>query len=708
MKGIVSLAFYIVSLCFCLAQSQPKQMLVFRSSGEVNLFYTSELDSIVTSGYDAGNVFHEETVFQRFYTPDTCLVIPVAEIDSVAVGSRNMVEAKPGVRFLTAADSAWITGYSGTQITYSLSTPGDILPKVGEKLFYGKTDRLFPIGLIAEVTDLNRQANGYIADVKDVEFSDVFSRLFYADSIGAQDALRQQVKAQGAPPYSEIISQQVDLDLPLADNFNIRGIDKFRIAGKVVANPLADYYHIEGQIYNNFDFQITGRSDDSGILEVERDLITVPLGVYALVFMPSFSLGGFASFEGEMSSNLRLQRNTGTQFNFTRNKGVVEDLSLSQPSGTNGETSSQLDLTLRGELMAGAQGALSLNILRKLDIAKLRLRAGISLSGELGLGLLTSLRDYAPEAYGKAILNSAIKFRLEALGYTRNPLAWGEEQEHLLSRLDYTIAQKSFDLFPRYFQSKAVAVRSAKSPAVSSATKTDNDILHSVETGFELVDGGGKVVDSVFVDTVRVKTDKVQGFAAELPVAADFDFGSNLLRPVFRYAGHTIAGPAVSISDGAHFQPFVFTMTNGPVNMVSGIPFSGEARNDSTLFIAGPYLPIPVPDSVFADSGIDLVPGNYIGSSQKELFIGTWTGRDADGNEVAYTFREDLTASVQRASENFSATYCINEPQTGDIAIDLDNGNESIVFTVIELGTAQMRVRYKNHNQPITLNKQPL
>ena len=251
-------------------------------------------------------------------------------------------------------------------------------------------------------------------------------------------------------------------------------------------------------------------------------------------------------------------------------------------------------------------------------------------------------------------------------------------------------------------------MRSAKSPAVSSATKTDNDILHSVETGFELVDSKNEVIDSVFVGTVQEGANQPQGFAAELPVAADFDFSGNMLRPVFHYAGHTVAGPSVNISDGAHFQPFVFTMTNGPVNMVSGIPFSGEAHNDSTLFIAGPYLPIPVPDSVFADSGIDLVPGSYIGSSQKELLIGTWSGTDADGNEVAYTFREDFTASVQRASENFSATYCINEPQTGDIAIDLDNGNESIVFTVIELGTAQMRVRYKNYNQPITLNKQPV
>ena len=86
------------------AQTENDQLLVFRNTGEVNLLYSNEIDSVVCSVYDKDSVVHDEFVTQVFYTQDTTLVVPIAEIDSVAFGSRNIVEYKDNVRLLSGAN----------------------------------------------------------------------------------------------------------------------------------------------------------------------------------------------------------------------------------------------------------------------------------------------------------------------------------------------------------------------------------------------------------------------------------------------------------------------------------------------------------------------------------------------------------------------------------------------------------------------------
>ena len=120
------------------AQSDDEQVLVFRHSGEVNLFYASQLDCIELSAYDAEGILHDEVVSQVFYADDTTMIVPIAEIDSVAFGSRNEIEMRPDVKDMTAeTDLPWILRFDGESIYYKLSTPATVLPKVGERLFYG-------------------------------------------------------------------------------------------------------------------------------------------------------------------------------------------------------------------------------------------------------------------------------------------------------------------------------------------------------------------------------------------------------------------------------------------------------------------------------------------------------------------------------------------------------------------------------------------
>ena len=148
MKKLLTLFLSLIALLPIYAQTERgEQVLVFRNTGEVNLFFSEQLDSIVYSRLDTANVEHENIVSQIFYSPDTAIVIPINEIDSVAFGSRNETVFKKEVRQLNDVDCQWIIKYDGSNIFYKLSAPTNILPSKGDRLFYGERDELFLNGL---------------------------------------------------------------------------------------------------------------------------------------------------------------------------------------------------------------------------------------------------------------------------------------------------------------------------------------------------------------------------------------------------------------------------------------------------------------------------------------------------------------------------------------------------------------------------------
>ena len=91
-QAILTLLLAVLGFANVAAQTDGEQVLVFRNTGDINLFYSSEIDSIVVSDYDADSVLHDAPVSQVFYTKDTIMLVTLAEIDSVAFGIRNTME----------------------------------------------------------------------------------------------------------------------------------------------------------------------------------------------------------------------------------------------------------------------------------------------------------------------------------------------------------------------------------------------------------------------------------------------------------------------------------------------------------------------------------------------------------------------------------------------------------------------------------------
>lgn len=689
------------------AQTDDEQVLIFRNTGEINLLFTSEIDSIVCSRLDADSVMHDDVVTQVFHTADTVLAVPVAEIDSVTFGSRNGTVVKDGVRMMTASDSTWIIRYDGSNVYYRADTPSGILPREGEKLFYGKADRLFPVGLAAVVKSVKTGNGEYIVNVGDIDLSDIFDRLFFAGRIENPDApARNGRKAAQVDKHTSL-----SVDFNIGENLSINGKDEFGINGRVVADALRGFFSLEADVSNDFELVTKAKIERSAEITEEHNLITLPLGVYALVFTPELKFDAFASINAELSANLRYQRNSNLHVSYMREGwGKEPVMNVTNPNGEDSGTQSQIDLTCKGEFYTGVQTTFDLNILRETTGARIKLRLGPAFESEFGLGVLDKTERYDPEIYAKAELSSSMKLWAEASLYIRDKLVWGNEKETQLFTFEHKFLKRKLDLFPKFASTKAVSIEEAANAKVSVATKSGNDIMRDVETGFRIENDRDEVVDSVFVGTITSGSTDVQGLSAEIDITGKVSPENRKtlrVRPVFHYAGRTVAARHASLMSDMMLQPMVFGQTNGAVTYLSGMPFSGSVVKDSTLYTAGPYLPVPVCDTVFIKHG-PTGTGIFIDDMLSARLTGTWSGTEA-GRTVIYVFKADGTgqmtgASVDSSSKTFS--YVLNSPQSGRIALRFDNGNNVKVLSVANISETVLQYRIPGDTALYTLNRQ--
>lgn len=695
------------------AQTDDDQLLFFRNTGEVNLFYTSRIDSIVCSHMAADQTMHDTIVSQIVYTADTMVVVPICEIDSVAVGSRNAIVTKENVRMMRNVDSLWIAGYDGTHLYYKSNTPEDMLPKVDEKLFYGKADNLFPFGLAARVDALTKRTDDYMVTLTHVELSDIFERLFYAGTleplpdVATRNAAKSVLHAPLSPerPSWELQrTQTLQFNIPLADYANLYGTDELGIGGQIVVDPLHGFYHFKGVISNDIDAGADVHIDDLEPLETHKDLLTIPLGTYALVFTPMIVVSAFAELNAEMNGGIKVMRSGSIPFEYIRRPNADPVFTLGTPTATDGGATMLSHLTLNGDLMIGIRAALDCNVLLQMAGARLSVGVGPSFEGEFGFGALTKLRNFDQDFYGKACLNTCLKIRAKGSIYHRS-LSDNNEDETEFFGMDFKLLQRQLDLFPRYTQTTAVAVPATVSPEVTMSTRSSNEVLGDLETGFELVTTDNHVVDSVYVGTVKAGTESVQGQSGAITIdrTAVDDVSHLLARPIFHYAGYTIAAPSVALRSDTQIQPMVFAGSNGAVTFLSGVPFTGQAVKDSTLYMAGPYLPVAVTDTLFHQPTPPHI-GIYIDDYRSALLLGTWSGTEA-GHEVSYTFNEDRTGTYVCDNAEHSFTYQQNVPQAGRLIIAVAD-NTRKVLTIVHVSETVMQYRLPNDSKLYTLNKQ--
>lgn len=679
--------------CFVYAQSADEQILIFRNTGETNLLWQSQLDSITTTNRDTvGNVY-DEPYAQIFYSGKDSLYVPLAEMDSVCFGSRNAIEFNTDVRILEEnPDMQWIIRYDGNNIYYKAETPSNVLPIEGQKLYYTEQTELFPCGLCARVDKVVHEGTEIIVTVSSIDLKDVFKRFFYAGSIDNLES--EMAKAHRAHEFDKGATLQSSMEIGDYGELAVDG--RIGIHGKVVLHPFKNYYHALIELENVLGFSLKATARESAEYNLEHNFLHIPLPTVAAAFQPSIDVDLFVDMNAELAFEYAMDRKVTTRIEWTR-RGDDQVFTRQNPTedGAQGNTA-KMQVTLNGSIYAGLQTAFHFALVGDIVGATAKMKYGVEFSGQLGIGLLNNLRrSYDVSAYGRAELGLASKLKFEGYTTRRSGWIWGDVLENKILDYEHVFAERRIDLFPRFFAPRATTTPKRKD--VTVAVKSDNEIAHKVESGFELLKSkeDPQPVDSIFVKEIEVKKE-VQGIDAEFVLPTSIaNADSVVLRPVFHYAGFTIPHDVITAIQDPNIQPVVFSMANGGCTLVSGVPFAGNVTIDSTMYVIGPYVPIPHNDTVFHKvSPYAGMSEGYVYYEDAENLIGTWTGT-LDGEDIRITFTEDGSCSYHCVENSISnGTYRVNEPQSGCVLIE--SSDKCVILGIEAITSNLLSVRFKN------------
>ena len=348
--------------------------------------------------------------------------------------------------------------------------------------------------------------------------------------------------------------------------------------------------------------------------------------------------------EAELSLGLDIERTYTRRLLWTR-RGDENSFDFREVEGSEPyNDEARIDLTLDGRVFLGPMLRVDFVTIGDVIGARAKVKLGTEIEGKVSLGMLQNMRNYQPQAYGNAELAFRSKLIVEGCTTNRHYLVWGDLDEHKIFSLPLSFAEHTMRLFPEYTQTAAsTTTLRTNNVAVSAATAVKQPTPTMLETGFEIVDAKGEVVDSIFVGTIEAKPESVtsvQTFDTEITMPETIireDLEGCTMRPIFHYAGHTISAAPVGIKKDVLLQPYTSSLGNGAATFVSSGPFLGTAIANGTLYQVGTYMPVQLKDNVFKDK--DTSPsvivniGTYISNSDAENLVGTWEGV-LNGEEV--------------------------------------------------------------------------
>jgi len=709
-RTIVSL---VVCLCCCSAwcQSDDSQVLVFRNSGEVNLFYEAEIDSMIMSKTDTAGTEHEDYVSQVFYTKDTTMVIPIAEIDSVAFGSRNVVEYKPGVIVIDEQHRSYITAYEVSTMTYGSGTPSETLPEVGNILYCYIFDDMFPAGLAARVTSIAQNADGTTTvALEKVDVAEVFNRLFYAGDGNNASARSMLQGLRNAPPEPEVTTKAFEHSLEIGDIATVDVNGPVSFTHKFVVNPLKHYYHADFNVDATLTFDLAIHTVQSAYNYETEALLTIPLPLVAFVLQPRITVPVFFDLTGQVNGNLSTTRNFNFGWSWTRQNGedTAGDTTPEGDESKNKTLSNTTSLTVDGEVFLGTSIDFELGLVGQLGVIG-KAKVGPCFKSKFGLGVVQELATSTDEndryeAWGSASLSMCTRVAIEACIFNRENLIWGPINEsRFWGPLNLDFSNTKLDFLPLFKSPCAVAypkvTATEQKQEVSVAVKDAGKLLATPDVGFEAEDENGNILDSTFVEPTPQTAEKdVRAYTTVMEVGTISE--AIKVVPIVHYAGYTLRHIPIVPQRYGTIQPIVSYGSNGATTFISGSPIIGQATDSATTYISGNYLPVPNIDTMYVAKRT--ITTSYYISTEEELnkLIGTWT----DGDNATLTFIDLETGTYANGTESKPFDWAIDDPQTGDITLYFGDGT-SRVYAVLQFNGTELKLMDKRTKETLLLSK---
>lgn len=173
---ILSLAL-LMQTTFVFAQDNQKVLYVYRNDGDFNVFFYSDIDSIVYSKINADSILCNDFVTQEIWTADTVARIPISAIDSISFQTPSTIYKEEAV-VLDENKQRWIEKMDSLTLYFNISTPAVHIPAIGDRLVTTDMNDLFPIGFLGKVKSVSHNNDFIVVDCEQINLSDVFDRYY--------------------------------------------------------------------------------------------------------------------------------------------------------------------------------------------------------------------------------------------------------------------------------------------------------------------------------------------------------------------------------------------------------------------------------------------------------------------------------------------------------------------------------------------------
>lgn len=267
------------------------------------------------------------------------------------------------------------------------------------------------------------------------------------------------------------------------------------------------------------------------------------------------------------------------------------------------------------------------------------------------------------------------------------------------------------DLFPLFAQPVAVSEAGSKkskpeNETISASVKTETELPYDLDLDFEIVDANDEPIDSIDAGTIEVNGDSLQGVAATFEDVdlKGHDVKEVFVRPVFNYGDYKVKARNFGVKSDMQVQPAVFALGNGAFTVLSGYPYTGQTTQGDAHYQAGPYIPVPVTDTVFVKEPNAPGNGDYLPEEQADNLIGVWQGME-NGKEVTYTFNDDETGSLETDGNVQPFAYSLNRPQSGEVLLQWTDDEGAKVLKALQIRGEELQFHLANDRKTYVLTK---
>lgn len=721
MRKIFFTALCLLATAVAFAQSDTHhQILIFRNTGATDIVYTDNLKGIELSCFDKDSVEHDGYVSQVFKRINgDNIIVPIAEIDSVAFGPRRIIEAKPDVRRLTDEEASAISAFDETYIIYPSGTPTSLMVSQGETVYYDVITETLPYGLCARIGAAGTTQEGTRYDIEFLDPADVFNRYFVSEDTSEtpQDTPKKTTDGETKDGATHI-----DLEGNINSfHYDISaGLEASMTVSESLFDALRHRYHAKVEIFVGTKLEINITSESSKNISeatVPKSLVRVQ----ALLGLISVGVEARAFLEAVAEIALNIEETSGRfiEFEWTRENGedTFSDVRITQPGKIDRQTKSEV--LLNGEIFTGGELDFLLGGIWERTGAVAAFKLGPFIHGELGAEMLSKMSEnWQPEYSMKGSLNMGLRAQLDTYWFKNISLGGAANREYfeLPFKQKFDLGSVNLNLFPELptRSTRGMAanqLEESDAPAVDVATYSETDIEIPLEVGYQLVNDltDNVIQETMLEEPIEAHAEEPQQFYEEFildEATAKIDHKNLRVQPIFKYAGYTIKAKPTNVAGDMVFSPLNATMHSPGQYFVTGMTPVSQSNKGELTFVEGNLLPFHFANNPYKNqrtaniiSWIETSQGGS-GSLPKNYLIGTWNGH-CDGNDVTMNFSDENSGTYN----GISFTYTLNKPSVGGLSMTLDNGKRIMMY-LLDIDDTQLIVTNKAKTKIYKFNRQ--